>query len=261
MQPTLNVRVATILTKPSFGNFIARLFRDQIPVGDFTIDTSSERISDSAKAALFWRLYERRERMCIRKYLDPNLDVVELGGSIGVAACQIRRKLSPQRKLVTVEANPKLIDILNTNLKINNCLENTKILNRAIAYHQETVLFYAPPHDHAGAHLAHPEQIEQHPDETISVAAITLSKILETEQIEEFTLVSDVEGAEAEILRYEGNSLKRCRQIIIELHDTTLDSQVVTIDQMVKQLEEEYTPLYLQGRIGVFQRKGTSPKS
>ena len=65
---------------------------------------------------IFWGFYESAELRLIRKHLPATLDVVELGGSLGVVAAHIGQRLEPGRQLISVEANPALIEALRTNI-------------------------------------------------------------------------------------------------------------------------------------------------
>ncbi len=42
-------------------------------------------------------------------------------------------------------------------------------------------------------------------------------------EIEEYAIVSDIEGSEIEFLLNENDSLKKCKQLLIELHATDYD--------------------------------------
>jgi len=61
-----------------------------------------------------------------------------------------------------------------------------------------------------------------------------LSFFLNENKINDYVLVCDIEGAEIYILKEDINSLKNCRQIIIELHDTHYGDMPVKIDTMEK---------------------------
>src|SRR5207302_3507634 len=70
----------------------------------------------------------------VRDFLEPDLDVVELGSSLGVVALHILRKQSPHRKLICVEANPYLIETIQENLSRNEQGRHTTVIHAAIDY-------------------------------------------------------------------------------------------------------------------------------
>jgi len=60
--------------------------------------------------------------------------VIELGGSIGVISCLIRRHIDEDRKLIVVEADPRLVPALQANLDANGCSADVTVLGGAISY-------------------------------------------------------------------------------------------------------------------------------
>ena len=100
--------LAEVLCHPAIGRLLAAFFHDRIRSAGFQFDTSSPRIAASSKAALFWRLYESAEIRYVNRWLSPDLDVVELGSSIGVVSSHIRRRLKPDRRLICVECDGEL---------------------------------------------------------------------------------------------------------------------------------------------------------
>src|SRR5690349_5654721 len=81
---SLKALVARLLCNALTGRLIAAMHRDRIPFGRLTIDTAHGVISARTKARIFFGIYESAEVRCIRTRLRNDLDVVELGSSIGV---------------------------------------------------------------------------------------------------------------------------------------------------------------------------------
>ena len=136
LQPVKAV-IARGLCDPVVGSLIARAYSDLIPSHGLVFNTRSPLIADGTKAAIYWGLYERDELRFVSRYLGDHPTVVELGSSIGVVACHIRRKIGPTRRLICVEASPQLSELLARNLKLNGLDHNVTILNKAIAYSNE----------------------------------------------------------------------------------------------------------------------------
>ncbi|QDG51690.1 FkbM family methyltransferase [Persicimonas caeni] len=227
----LKTAVARRMCSDLVGNLVGAIFNDRIPSWDCHIDTSSPRIDGPTKASVFWRLYEGSEIRFIRSQLRADLDVVEVGGSIGVVSCHIRRRLAPHRRLFVVEADPELATIADNNLRSNHPKASFEVLNRAVSYHPDAdglVRFARSPANVSGR-LA-----EDTSQDVVEVGATTLGGLVEEKQIDEFVLVSDIEGAEAQLLDQDAEILRdRCRQIVIELHETQLAGTAVGIDDLV----------------------------
>jgi FkbM family methyltransferase len=117
MPHSVKVGVAKLLCRPVIGRVIAHLTGDAIPSQGVRIVTSARSMSPTTKAAIFWGLYETSELRFLRQYLVPDLDVVDLGASIGVAAAHAAPRLNSGARYLAVEANPSLQATLAHNLR------------------------------------------------------------------------------------------------------------------------------------------------
>jgi FkbM family methyltransferase len=187
---------------------------------------ATEGLSTKVKGALYWGFYESAELAFLKQHLRSDLDVVELGTSIGVVACHILSRIDPQRRLICVEASPKLTAMAARNITSNHPDRRVELLNRAVAYKTQIVRFQEASNNLEGKVSEDGTQVE----------AITLSDLLSRFQVEDYVLICDVEGAESQILHYDAQALARCRQMIIELHD----SQEASIQQLADALTNEH---------------------
>jgi hypothetical protein len=67
-------------------------------------------------ASIFWGLYESAEVRFVRRYLDPDLDCLELGSGIGLVSRVIAEALQPGRLLVCLEAREDLLACARENV-------------------------------------------------------------------------------------------------------------------------------------------------
>src|SRR5262245_30697328 len=65
--------------------------------------------------------YEKEERRHLKKYIDADATVLELGACLGVVSCLTNVLLTDPRKHVVVEANPLLISWIERNRELNKC--------------------------------------------------------------------------------------------------------------------------------------------
>lgn len=245
--------VFRVLYRPSLGRVFAALFRDQIPCQGCVIDTSSEVVVPRIKAKLFLRGYEYEEITFVKRYLRPDLDVVDLGSSLGVVAAHIACKLGPERRLVCVEANPALLECIQTNVHRNAPHAQVTIVYGAVEYpaDRRACVRLALGFDNLVSRV-----VEDGSQEWIPVPAITLSRILLEHGLDDYALVSDIEGSEAGVIEQGGEALAHCQQIIIELHHTTRAGRRVTIGELVRTLQEKhgYRIREQLGSVFVFER-------
>lgn len=240
------VLIAQALCHPAVGRALGWFFSDRIPSRGHAISTDGEGIHPSVKAMLFWGMYESAEIRFVRKYLRSDLDVIELGASIGVVSAQIASLLQPGRTLTSVEANPELIGRIEVNVRRNSSIVPT-VLHKAI--------------DHAGRQWAElvlggsnlGSAVDKATDgRMVRVPTITLAELASTFGQRGYSLVSDIEGAEAGFIMGSPEVLKDCRQIIIELHDTTHRGERLEVPELVDALvsthgfrvRDQYGPVY-----------------
>ncbi len=168
-------------------------------------------ISNTAvKLLLASKEYEGFERRAVRQYVCSDSPVVELGGCLGVVACITNRALKKGTLHVVVEANPRVISLIEENRSRNEC--NFELLNAAIAYGQPTVTF-CPSFDMPSNSLR-----ENSADDLVTVATISLGDILRQRNIDSFTLICDIEGHEYDLVQNEAEVLKHAEIIILETH-------------------------------------------
>lgn len=232
----LKNRVASVLCSDVVGAFLAKVFNNKIPsyrYGKFTYDCSSEHILNSVKASIFWGIYESAEVRFIRKYLRSDLDVVELGASIGIVTTQILDRIDENQKLIAVEANPYLVNTLRNNLLLNSRFNNFSIINKAINYDDKNeVRFYIEKENVNSS-------TKKNDGSFIKAVSTKLSEILTINGLSSYILVCDIEGTEIDILLNEPEHLINCEQLFIELHNTELDGVKYDVNDMVRLLTEK----------------------
>lgn len=254
--PTWKARVAAAMSCSAVGRVLALLLRDRIPNRGCVIDTRNPVVVPSIKASLFWGFYESPEIRFVQRYLRGDLDVIELGSSIGVVSAHIARKLNPDRQLICVEPNPYLLDQIRSNLALNAPNARYRIVHGAIDY---------SPGRQGGVELeigarnlgSRVASLAGDARPTTTVPAVTLSAILAANDIESYALVADIEGAEAALLEHEEAALARCRQLIIELHATTVGGRVVDPEALDDGLRRRhgFVPRDRRATVGVYVRQ------
>ena len=66
-------------------------------------------------------LYERDEQLIVAKYIDKKDIVLELGARYGSVSCIINKIIEVKSNQVSVEPEPGVWDVLEKNMKINDC--------------------------------------------------------------------------------------------------------------------------------------------
>lgn len=206
--------VGPIIANRWTGIVAARVLGNRIPHRGLTIDTSSPVVDAETKAALLVNGYESAEYRFVQKYLPVDCDVIELGGSLGVISCTIRRRIAADRRQLVVEADPRLAKVLRGNLAINDCARGVEVIEAAISYGGgATVQFALGERSDSGRIAADADGLP-----TIEVPAVTLSQLIDRHALTDFALVCDIEGVEWRIVEHDLDALAKARVIVMETH-------------------------------------------
>jgi FkbM family methyltransferase len=242
---TVKRKTSEVITARYVGTIIDKWFGGRVPYKDQRIDTSSNRVTPETSAKLFWNIYESAEARFVERYIKPNINVIELGGGIGVISCLIRKKISDNKKLIIVEADRELLKVARKNININHPGRDTVLLNLAISYESENKVTFERGVSNVGGKIKNEVENER----SIEVKS---GKIKHVEKYVdgEYALVSDIEGAEVGVFLESDTALSECRQIIIELHNTVYKGEKVSVSECIKiisksgfTLKDKYGPV------------------
>jgi FkbM family methyltransferase len=239
----IKARLAHLLASPALGAAVRRFFPAGVPHYGCRIPLRGPE-DDIAAAKLFFRLYERAEIFTIRRYLPANFDVVELGGSLGVATCQIARRLAPGRRVISVEADPALAAQIERTVK-RNAFTNVAVVAKAIHYGALTARFGGE--SSLGGRIGGGDK---------HVETITLSILLSARGVGEYVLVADIEGAEVPILLNDAAALALCRMILIEIDGGQVGEKFYSVNEVADMIAAlGFVTRYRYGPVVVFERR------
>lgn len=217
----VKARIAAILCHPLVGRLLALVSGDRIRSGALRIDTRNPAIAPRTKAQIFWGIYESAEIRFVTRHLRQDLDVLEVGSSLGVVSSHTLGRLGPAARMVCVEANPALIATIEANLAANCPGRSARVVNRALDYeHPGTMTRLRVSGDTSASRLGRLGGGSTAAGQEVEVETTTISGLVADCGLREYALVCDVEGAEAGFVFADPGELDGCRQIIIELHDT-----------------------------------------
>lgn len=171
--------------------------------------------------------YEAPERKALKKYLDPELPVIELGACLGIVSCLTNRRLRQPEKHIVVEANPTLVPLLAANRERNGC--SFKIVHGALSYGTDRITFKV--NDNILASSLNGDQ-----QRAVVVSTVTLQLMLDETGFERVTLICDIEGAELQMVEHELDVIREhVSTIIMELHDRMVGDEPT--QRMLERLE------------------------
>jgi FkbM family methyltransferase len=202
-------------------------------------------------SSIFFGFYESAEIRLLHKYFSGNTDVIEAGGSLGIVSGHICSMLSPEKKIVVIEANPYLQDTIRKNVEQYRH-KGYSIKSSAIDYDSPQVSFSISSNNTESSVSGGSSSTGT----ICTVPAITLGSVLAEEAINEYALVSDIEGSEISFLVNDKEALRRCRQIFIELHVTSYRNINYTVEDLVTLITDAgFRKIANEGPVYYFERK------
>ncbi|MFC0184621.1 FkbM family methyltransferase [Pseudarcicella hirudinis] len=132
--------------------------------------------------------------------------IYDCGANIGTS-CAYFKNIYPQSKIKAFEADNKIAQILEQNLKINH-LKDVEVINKAVWTNDEGIYFASEGSDAASIYGE---------GEKIKVESVRLKNLLDKESHIDM-LKMDIEGAETEVIRDCKDSLAHIQNIFIEYH-------------------------------------------
>lgn len=169
---------------------------------------------------LKFKLWEVKERNLI-KFIDKNVDTIEAGGGIGTMSVFIRDQIGPKSKLIVLEPNPKLLEIIKKNFKLNKFedFEKNIIIQKALSYNEKSnVEFYEFDTPFENKINLGSYDFTKKTEKSFTVKTTNINNIIKNYKINDFQLIMDVEGEEFNIIKEQNEWLNKCRYIMFEAH-------------------------------------------
>jgi FkbM family methyltransferase len=169
--------------------------------------------------------YERWEINFVHRYLPPAQQVVELGSSIGGNSCQIAMRLAPGVPMTCVEANPDLIPVLRQNLAKNHPGRRVEVIHAMVG-------------DSVGMGELQVDRSTLRSSRTVGGRAVAVPSLRLVDIVSRinpgpYSLVCDIEGAEASFLDNPAGVLDRCTCIIMEGHPTSSGGRDLGLEEVL----------------------------
>jgi FkbM family methyltransferase len=193
-------------------------------------------------------IYEKEELYLTSICVDENSKVLELGSSLGVLSCVINNMMTNKKDMVVVEANPKLIGVIENNRDINS-LEFT-IINNCISYEEKEINFYYNGISLSGSLIERDIWVKNENKygeyKKIKYKSITPELIEKEYNINFNTLVCDIEGYEYKLLKELYSYFINYKYMIVEFHDIPGENR----DKIQKQITNLYSKEFNISNIG-----------
>lgn len=219
------------LCVPMVGRLLRRAYGDELPHWGMRIPVGDPAFDEVVVSALFFSTYEFPEVLFVREHLRPLLDVVELGASLGVVTAHAACMQAPGLRLIAVEANPDVLPVIREVVARTAPSAKLTVVHAAIAYGQASVYFERSEINSARV------VDEPPPGDALKVRALTLRSLLREQEVGDYALLCDIEGAEAGLLSEDSAALVRCQQVIVECHESSRQGTLWTLPRYLAAFE------------------------
>lgn len=160
----------------------------------------------TTKEIIYKSGWESQERSILSQLKQPIRTVLELGTCLGFLSFYIEKKFNPDR-IVSVEANPDLIDIIKLNAKLNN--SKLELVNVIIGNEKE-YSFFISENLMSSSLTRNPTSQKE-----VKVKGLSLNDLFKL--IEPELFIIDIEGGEYSLLL--NNEIPKCiKYLLIEFH-------------------------------------------
>lgn len=163
--------------------------------------------------------YEKDEIALARRWIDPNLPLIELGGCMGILSAHLRRILAPAMPMVIVEANPGLVESCQSNAVRHAPGTASRVISAAVAYGVDHIDFHLNRNVHV-SRIATANKVGNYRSPTVTLGKLAAEELpADTD----YTLVCDIEGCEYDVFEKDVDALRRCKLAIVEIHPQLFD--------------------------------------
>lgn len=223
----IKVFVAKLLVNNFVGTLLSSFYSNKIPFRNLIIDISEPIIKKRIASALFFKTYESSEIRYVSKYIhNYQGTIIELGGSIGVMS-SFAAKSNPLARVLSFEADKRFIPIIENNYTINN-IENAQCFFEIIG--SEGYEFMVGDDNTMG-------KITK-TDSPVGEEMSSLSSLLVDHKVEDYILISDIEGAEYFLLQEKEEVFERCSLIIMEMHTTDIGDKIIIPEDLIQKVRK-----------------------
>ena len=177
-----------------------------------------ENFDSITKFLMRFNIYEKKERSLLNDMFDDT-DVIEAGAGVGLISMYIKKKID-KKKLIMVEPNTKMNEIIVNNFLINNFKkEDINILNYGLSNtERQNVIFQKFESDMANTISNETLDYNLKKQNTETIETISINSIVKKYNLKKFQLILDIEGEEVNVIKNNNEWIDNCNCILLENH-------------------------------------------
>ena len=177
-----------------------------------------ENFDSITKFLMRFNIYEKKERSLLNDMFDDT-DVIEAGAGVGLISMYIKKKID-KKKLIMLEPNTKMNEIIINNFLINNFKkEDINILNYGLSNtERQNVIFQKFESDMANTISNETLDYNLKKQNTETIETISINSIVKKYNLKKFQLILDIEGEEVNVIKNNNEWIDNCNCILLENH-------------------------------------------
>jgi len=220
-------------------------------INDYIVHLPNHLMNDAIRKSMKGGRYEGHETVAVNRHIVAGDRVLELGAGVGYISMQIASRIGGEN-LLTVEANPKMVPVVEKNLAAN-MIEGVTVINAAVVPDSVTV-------DHVSFHMTAAFWASSlnttlakkwKSTKSVDVPAVRIGELMQEHK--PTVVIMDIEGGEQGL--FETPWPDYVRLLVVELHPQLYPDQV--IKQIFDQMSAAgfiYWPVGSHGQVVVFKR-------
>jgi len=187
--------------------------------------------SSAFKMFLSENPHENGEIKFLESKLKKGMNVIDIGGYIGISSVVIANSIGETGKLYSFEPVPEHLNILNKNISSHG-LENVKTYQKVVGVHVGIIDFYK---NDASSSI-----IPDRNTYKFQANTITIDEFLKDMDVDRIDFINmDCEGSELFVLRGARQTLQNNKiKIFCEIHHSFLKSLGLSVQKLVEYLHE-----------------------
>ncbi|WP_323779729.1 FkbM family methyltransferase [Thalassovita sp.] len=205
--------------------------------------------SPQVRAKLHSGDYEGFEAKAAMKRVKPGNRVLELGAGLGYISAICARAAGPENVL-SVEANPRMLDVIRSNLALNGFSE-VRLVHAAVSEGEEKGREVIPFHAGKAFWGGSLDPAENRSGDMINVPLLCFGDLMDA--FRPHVVIMDIEGGEARL--FDRPWPVHVRRVMMELHPNKYpDTVIKRIVECMSESGLTYDPVASSGRVIGFKR-------
>lgn len=212
---------------------------ETVSIDGVNIKVRGQPYSFGVKRCLVQDAYEMPERRLLQRFIKPGMQVLEMGGSIGILAAVVSDKVGPTGRLVSIEADADIASYSTTWLEQSG---QTKVLvGFAFPVWELDKAVAVAGFDTASGSLGGTVKLSRGEADVVegNGSIWDISRVCRETGLQPDVLICDIEGAESVLLDTGPQLPQSIAHVLIEIHPHLIPGGDKDVERICNTIESE----------------------